>query len=255
MSGIVGQFPGLADARRRVIRSPTNPLDVSTIVSIFCKEIYEVKHTIQPGRFLIPAGSYENPAILVVGPSSWWREIDEDQPMLEIPTSSIQIADSVVRDYANGLLGYNGQAAMPGLFYVPGRFSVFDIKKNYKHELDAALVRQKAWYQALVRLADALWARSNGNPLAISDDMRMAARELGQPTKDWMKDFTMVDMVRCVACGSLRNPVYPVCPTCKNVDTSNPAAKDMKFLAQDLRNVNSRPSSQHGFKQSCDIDE
>lgn len=225
---IVGQFPGL-DAHRRVVRAPTNPMDKSTIVSIFPKEIDEVKHTIQPGRFIVPPGTYDKPAILVVGPSSWWREIDEDQPMLEIPQSSIQIADSIVRDYSIGLLGYNPGDSGPGLFYVPGSLTVEEVQKNYKGELDKAAARQRTWYQLLVKLADSLWARSNGNPLAVGDDMRMAAKELGNTTKDWMKDHAMVDMTRCIACGSLRNPTYPICATCKHVDETHPLAKGLKF--------------------------
>jgi len=69
----------------------------------------------------------------------------------------------------------------------------------------------------LVKLADSLWARSNGNPLAISDSMRTAAKELNLE-KDWMKDFRMVETVRCKACGSLLNPMFPVCPTCKAIN-------------------------------------
>jgi hypothetical protein len=226
---VVGQFPGINSASRRVVRAPTNPMDKSTVVSIFPKEIDEVKHTIQPGRFIIPSGSIENPGILVVGPSSWWREIDEDQPMLEIPQSSIQIADSIVKDYSNGLLGYNVEQAGPGLFYVPGEYSVTDIQKNFTLELTKAATRQRNWYQMLIKMADALWARSNGNPLAISDDMRLAAKEIGQTTKDWMKDFSMVEMTRCIACGSLRNPTYPICATCKHVDETHPMSKGLKF--------------------------
>ncbi len=226
---IVGQFPGIDNMKRRVIRAPTNPLDKSTIVSIFPKDIIEVKHTIQPGTFHLLPGSVANPALLVVGSSSWWREIDEDQPLLEIPTSSIQIADSFVVDYCNGLLGYNVGTCSPGIFYVPGEHDVAGIKKNFAVNLANALVTQKNWYSALIKLADSLWARSNGNPLVVSDDMRLAAREMGQTTKDWMKEFSMVDMTRCVACGSLRNPAYPVCATCKHVDETHPAAKGMKF--------------------------
>jgi hypothetical protein len=227
MSAIVGQF---ADPKRRTIRAPVNPMDKCTIVSIFPKDIVEIKHTIQPGRFHIEAGSLQNPALLVVGPSSWWREIDEDQPLLEIPNSSIQIADAVIKDYCNGLLGYNAEAASPGMFYVLGDLPLTEIKERYPHELDKARARQNNWYSILIRLADSLWARSNGNPLTISEDMRMAARELGlQENKDWMKNFQAMEMVRCVACGGLKNPMYPVCPQCKNVDKSHPGAKDLEF--------------------------
>jgi hypothetical protein len=214
---VVGEFPGHQAFRRRTIRGPVNPLDKTTIVSIYPAEIIETKPTISPGVFHIPAGSYDNPAVVIVGPSSWWREIDLDQPLLEIPVSSVQVADSVIKDYCNGILGCDMAGAMPGLFYVPGSFTVVDIRKSYKHELDAALARQRNWYSALVKLADALWARSNGNPLAISDSMRLAAREMNLQ-KDWMKDFKMVETVRCKACGGLLNPMYPVCPTCKAIN-------------------------------------
>lgn len=219
---IVGEFPGFEQLRRKTIRGPVNPLDKSTIVSIYPREIIETKHTIQPGRFIIQPGTFDAPAILVVGPSSWWREIDETQPLLEIPVSSIQIADSIVKDYCNGIFGCNMDSAVPGLFYVPGNYTVKDIKTNFTKELDKANSKQNNFWSELVKLADSLWARSNGNPLAISDDMRLAARSLNvHATKDWMKDFKMIEMVRCFACGSLKNPQYPVCATCRAVDPSH----------------------------------
>lgn len=227
----VGAFPGFKSMNRRTIRGPVNPLDKSTIVSIYPKDIREVKITLSPGEFIIRPGSYDSPSLLVVGPSSWWREIDEDQPLLEIPVSSIQIADSVVKDYCNGILGSDMSEAMPGLFYVPGEQTVQTIRKSYQHELDKAQKRQQNFFSVLVKLADALWARSNGNPLAISDDMRLAAKELNLQTKDWMKDFQMVEMVRCKACGSLKSPMYPVCATCHAIDASHPMAKEIKFSA------------------------
>lgn len=227
----VGAFPGIRELRRRTVRGPVNPLDKSTVVSIYPKEIDEVKCTIQPGRFVIPPGTYEKPSLLVVGPSSWWKELDEEQPLLEIPVSSVQIADAIVRDYCNGVFVCNMGDTMPGLFYVPGEHNLESIKKLYQHELDASLKRQHKFYSELIKVADALWARSSGNPLAISDDMRMAARNLNLSTKDWMKDYTMVDMVRCFACGALKNPSYPVCASCRAIDPTHPKAKDIKFSA------------------------
>lgn len=231
---MVGAFPGMREIRRRTIRGPVNPLDKSTVVSILPKDIDERKCTIQPGQFVIASGSYDKPAILVVGPSSWWREIDEEQPLLEIPVSSIQIADSIVKDYCNGILACNMADAMPGLFYIPGEHTVESIRKSYKHELDNALKRQKNWYSILIKLGDALWARSNGNPLAISDDMRLAAREMNQTTRDWMKDFQMVEMVRCRACGSLKNPQFPICATCHFPDPEHPMTKTLLEMKNQL---------------------
>ena len=210
---VVGVFPG-HDAKRRTIRAPVNPMDISTVVSIYPKVINEVKHTIQPGRFSIAAGSYDIPALLIVGPSSWWREIDEEQPLLEIPNSSIQIADSIVKDYCNGLLGCNMSDAMPGLFYIPGRFNVAEIKKTYNHLLIEAKNKQDNWYKELINKADSDWARSNGNPLTISEDMRLAAREM-KLAKDWMKDFTQLQLVACPACSTRITSNIIICPNCK----------------------------------------
>lgn len=232
---LVGSFPGLGDVNRRTIRAPVNPMDKTTVVSIFPKLIDERKHTIQPGRFVIAPGNYENPSILVVGPSSWWREIDYQQPLLEIPNGSVQVADSIVKDYCNGLLACDLGTSMPGLFYIPGEFTIVKlktdplIKENFQGYLDVAAGKQRNWYTELVKMADSLWARTNGSPLCISDDMRLAARELNLTGKDWMKDFTMLQQIRCAACGSPRNPLYPVCPSCKAIDQTNPLAKTLKF--------------------------
>ena len=246
MSGAVGAFPGMNSLKRRTIRGPINPLDKATIVSIYPKAVHEKKCTLQPGIFDIPAGSFENPQILIVGPSSWWRDIDEEQPLLEIPVSAIVVADSVVKDYSNGIFGCDMSEQMPGLFYVPG--AKMDAKGNnltmetlkwvkteFKEELEKARQRQHAWYMFLVKAADSLWARSNGNPLAISDDMRMAAKELNvTANKDWMRDFQMVDMVRCKACGSLKNPQFPICASCHFPDPDHPMTKQLLDLKNQM---------------------
>lgn len=207
----------LADAHRRTIPAPKNPMDMCTIVSIYPKEIRSIKPTIQPGYFHILAGSPASPKILVVGSSSWWRDIDIDQPLLEIPNSSIQVADSIVKDYCNGLLAASVPDIMPGLFFVNGEHSLKDIQDKYKKELAAAEARQKRWYEALVRLADVGWSRTNGNPLTISDNMRDAAKELGLKDKEWMRDFQSMEMVACIACGARRSPAYPICGSCKAI--------------------------------------
>jgi len=214
---LVGEFPGLNQTNRRTIRAQVNPLDKSTIVSILPKAINERKATISPGFFNLAPGTFENPAILVVGPSSWWREVDENQPLLEIPVSSIQIADSVVRDYANGLLACNMGDQMPGLFYLPGEFGVIKLKKEHSPLLLKAQANQKRWFLELVRIADILWSRSNGNPLSISDDARLACKELNIHNKPWLGDIQTAELVRCIACGALRNPIFPICGACKAI--------------------------------------
>jgi hypothetical protein len=211
-------FPAAAQLnKRKTIRAPINPLDKATIFSIFPKEIVEVKFTIQPGRFVIPAGTFENPSQLIVGPSSWWAEIDHTQPLLEIPTSAPAIADSVVRDYCNSLLGYSPDNRSPGVFYLAGEVSILELKAKHKELMLGIKERQKNWFVALIDLADALWARSNGNPMVIADDMKLAARELGLEYKDWLKTYTHAELKKCVACGTMITNAVVVCPNCKVV--------------------------------------
>lgn len=205
-------------ANRRIpTKQPVNPADKCTIFSIYPKEIDEVKHTIQPGRFIIAAGSPEKPTRLVVGSSSWWREIDVDQPYLEIPNSSLQVANSVVNDYCNGLIGCNMEDSMPGLFFLPGDITVEKLMKEYKTTYDKAVTRQTKFWHSIIELTDILWSNTNGNPLCVSDDARLACKMIGIENKDWMQNFQNQGLVRCVACGSLRNPLYPVCSNCNRV--------------------------------------
>lgn len=208
---------------RRTQRMPVNPLDKCTLVSICPKAIHEVKPTIFPGRFDIPAVKDGDFEILVIEPSSWWKELEHNQPLLEIPTSSIKMAESVITDYCNGLVACNMNDRMPGLFFIPGAYNKTTIKL-YKNEngetfdqlLEKANIKQKNWFLELVRLADIDWARTSGNPLSISDDSRLAAEKLGL-TKVWMQDFKSVEMTNCKACGEMINPLYPICRHCKAV--------------------------------------
>ena len=215
--------PWLDNPSRRVIRTPVNPLDKSTVISIFPVALDERKVTLEPGRFIIPAGSPKEPQFLVVGPSSWWREVDEDQPLLEIPTSSIAVADSIVRDYINGMLACDMGERKPGLFYVPGEIDPTDAKKKLEiyQLIKQAEQRQKNWYLELVKMADVLWARTNGNPLAVNELMKLAAQELGIKDKPWIRDFSTIQMDNCPACGQMRNPQYPICPSCHTIVDRN----------------------------------
>lgn len=203
---------------RRTIRGPVNPMDKSTVVSIYPVDLDETKITLQPSNYKIPAGSIEKPSLLVVGSASWWREVDETQPLLEIPVSSVLVAESIVRDYANGLFMCDMDSRMPGLFFIMGEISLEKLKKEYQNQLLAAERKQKEWYRALVNQADVHWARTNGNPLSVSDLQRLAANELGMKDKPWMTNFIQpTSLQNCPACGALWNKQFPICQTCKTI--------------------------------------
>jgi hypothetical protein len=115
--------------------------------------------------------------------------------------------------------------AYPGLFYVSGELIVETVKEKYKTELNNAIRKQKNWFNNLVTLADMGWAASNGNPRAINGLMKMAADELGLSDRDWMKSTLDVKKVKCIACGNLRNPEFPICGTCNRVVDAKLAQK------------------------------
>lgn len=222
---LVGGFPNMRDLNRRTIRGPVNPIDKSTIVSIYPRPIKFQNVTLSPGRWYLEAGSAENPAMLVIGPSSWFRDVSLDEPLIEIVQSSVQIAESLVKDYMNGMFACNMADSMPGLFFIPGKIKREQLMTGeYAPLLGEAITRQFNYYRTLVKYADALWARSNGNPLAIQDEMRMAAKALGKQDADWMKDHQAVGMVPCFACGDFKNPEYPICKSCHSVDPNHPKA-------------------------------
>ena len=206
----------IAPSNKRTIRQQTNPLDKSTIVSVLPLEINEYKHTIQPGHFYIPPASENKPEVLVVSPSSWWRDIGEEMPLIEIPNGSIIVAESIVKDYCQGMIAIDDNS-YPGLFFVPGEFKVEEIKEKYSKALKEAVQKQKNWFKNLIDMADMDWAKSNGNPSVISGLMRMAAEQLGFTDRSWMKTTLDVKKVQCVACGNLRNPDFPICGTCNRV--------------------------------------
>lgn len=212
-----------ATPKRGINRIPKNSMDKSTIVSVYPKAIAETKHTMQPSHFRIEAAEKDDFSILVVGCGSWLKEMALDQPFQEIYVGSTQIAQSFILDYSAGLLGYNVDQK-PGLFSIPGAYDKKSIRKYINPEtlesfdslISKARDQQRRWFLKLVDLTDSLWARSNGNPLCVNEDSRMAARELGV-NKDWMRNFQASQMENCKACGHMVNPIYPVCSNCKNI--------------------------------------
>lgn len=214
---MVATQPFFGPQKKRQIRAPINEMDKSTIVSIYPKIVHEIKHTIFPGEFIIPPGTYDKPSLLVVGSSSWWQEMQEGQPDIEVPQSSVVVANAIINDWAAPVMGASIPDAMPGLFFVHGELTLADVKTKHKDALDRAKVRQTNWFQKLIEMADVLWANSNGNPRSISDDMKLAAHELGIVAKGWLANVTAFKMKNCSFCGFLTNHEFPICQNCKNV--------------------------------------
>lgn len=205
----------LQQLKRRTVRAPISPIDRATIFSIWPRDIHIEKITIEPNKYLIPKGTVDTPGRLVVTPASWWREDHMNDALIEMPEDSVKIARSVVNDYVNSILYTNPECRI-GVFFIPGDISVAVLKDKHKEELENARRRQIVWFQRQVEAADVGWSRTNKNPLAISDDAKLAATEL-KLNKEWMNATNLVEMITCIACGGLRNPLFPICNNCKNI--------------------------------------
>lgn len=244
MSNVGPGFGAFAPAIK-VNRRPKNPLDKCTLISVYPKAIVDYKPTAFPQTHRIEGAEPGKFSLLVVEGVSWFKEL-EDQPSLELPITSIQVAEAIIQDFCNGLLGYVPDVAAPGLFYVAGEWdeqSVLtqkfpDIKddrgrivtkgKTFQEMLAAAHLRQKNWFSNLIRMADTDWARTNGNPLSVSDIARLGAEYLGMKDKPWMSDIAHLEKTNCSACGFIVNPAYPICPNCKAV-VNEARAKELKL--------------------------
>src|SRR5690349_11943983 len=91
--------------KRRIVKSPPNPLDVCTVVSIFPKPVVAKFITCEPNEFTVPAGKKEAPSLIHVGSVSWWKDTGPDQPLIEIQVSSPQVAQSIITDYVLNMIG------------------------------------------------------------------------------------------------------------------------------------------------------
>lgn len=203
--------------RTKLYVSPKNPLDISTIISIYPQGFTE-KKAMMPEWYHVPKGSYDEPGFLVVAGASSWREMMDTKQVIEIPISSVSVAESVIRDWMIGILEVQMGQQQPGVFFLPGEWDQEKLRSNIDamNVLNKARELQNRWFLALINMADALWARSGGNPLVVSDLMRVAAG-LMQMDKPWLKNFQAVRMTPCPACGVMVMPGFPVCANCKTV--------------------------------------
>jgi hypothetical protein len=212
----------LGSNRVRINRMPRNFVDKTTIISVFPWPIIETKVTLQPSEFRIEAAPEDGYSSLVVGCAFWLKEMELDVYQ-EMYVPSEVLAKSIINDYTSGLLGAQPERG-PGLFILPGSMDtkskldkyISEDLKSFSSMLEAARARQKAWYIELVRMTDAMWARTNGNPVVVSDHARLACTKLSL-TREWITQFQTMEKTNCKACGHLINPAYPVCSNCKSI--------------------------------------
>lgn len=201
-----------------------------TVVSIVPFAIKEVKPGLSPNIYEIAAATEDEPSILHIGTGSHNVYFDENRGSLNVKDPSAEIARSVVEDFTTSQLEY-GDGVGPGLFWVIGKLSVEQVKKEYSAELTSAKIRQRRWFEKLIRLADRDWERYK-QPNVVSDFQRLAANilKLDPSRHGWLEpsSIEVQASIQCKACFSSIHPKAIICPICKVVQDAN-KAKNLEF--------------------------
>lgn len=198
---------------------------VSSLVSFAKRDIRECLPGLQIANYVIPASIDNQPSILHVDHSFYYKPNPDSPEQDQIKVDAEQIVKSIVHMHNTSQLEYRPEPARhPALFCVIDRAVTADIlKKDYANECKLALQAQRRWFVALVQLADDDWRRLHNHSM-VSDIQRSAAESLGLK-REWL--FTPEDEasrevgVKAEACpfcaADLLNPMAPICPTCGKV--------------------------------------
>lgn len=169
----------------------------ATVVSLFPFKIVEKKPAMIPPEFVIPAAAKDDFVILNVGICNTYIYMDAERGSMPFPEFAGTVADSIVNDFIMAQLEYRDDNCKPGLFWVPGKHTKEDIKKNFAAELAAAKAAQINWFKRLVYVADDSWNRVKKHS-EISDVQREAVRQLNIK-RDWLIDYTPSEDVKVTA--------------------------------------------------------
>lgn len=220
---------------------PKNPMDKTTIVSVYPREIVDIKPTLFPGRFTIPPAGQNDFSLLIISGASYFIPSQiEKQPPTEVQVNSMMLAESILHD-SIPTMNLVTSAARPGVFCIPGEYTKHTILA-YKHAdgrsfqelLETAKNWQQNYWVSVIEEADYFWSKSSGNPKTIPDDARLAAKILGvEKVKPWMNNVVASELTNCKACGEMINPAFPVCKFCHSIiDPEKAKLLNLKFATE-----------------------
>lgn len=186
-----------------------------TVVSFVPFPITEEKPGLIPSRFNIEAADANTPRVLYVNEVMYYVYLDETRGSLPVQARADRVAQSIVDDYVQSQIAID-ENSRPGIFWVPGRYSAFEVLLNFKDLCKEAQNVQMGWFEKLGRMGDNDWKRY-GQHNAISDVQRKAAEMLGwRPEEhEWMGGRTSDTSIRCPACTMLVPKGAIICSSCK----------------------------------------
>lgn len=229
----------IGSLNKRVINLlPKNPMDKTTIVSVYPREVIDIKATLFPSRFIIPAAKNDDFSLLIIeGASYFIPSMIGSQAPTEVQVNSMMLAESILHDSIPSMNLVTSNAR-PGVFCIPGEYDRTSILKykhadgrSFKELLELARTWQQNYWTSVIDEADYFWSKSNGNPKVIPEDAKLAVNILGlEKAKPWMNNVVASQLINCKACGEMINPIYPVCRHCKAIIDPEKAKKlDLHF--------------------------
>ncbi len=191
-----------------------------TVVSFVPFDLVETKPGCYPPTFYIKASDTKIPSILHVGKTFHGVYIDETRGSLKVENSPDVVAESIVNDYVNSNLGISDDA-QPGIFWIPGDWSVTEILQKFPEECKRAQTQNEEWFRACCRIADDDFNKYRQHNV-VSEAQRKMAVLLGWDPKahEWMMPKSVIEanMDRCFACKSVLNASdQKVCHVCKAI--------------------------------------
>lgn len=192
----------------------------ATIVSLVPFPIKEFKPGMQPGNFNLEPAPDGGFTVLLVKKCKHGVYLDENRPVLVVPTAPEEVAQAVCFDYKKGQLGVQFDVAEPGLFWVPGDYTdpkmLPALKAEFAAEFREAEKKQIEWFKALVAQADDSWAKYRMRGI-ISILQRVAAQRL-KLNREWLLEGEVeAALSECPVCYEKVNPRAILCRSCNAV--------------------------------------
>lgn len=169
-----------------------------TIVSYLPYRVREVKPSVIPEEYIIPASDGKTPSVLVIKTAKTILYRGYDQPNTPIPVPDEELAEDIIKAFTTSQLGYS-ETTKPGLFWVPGEVYAKEVETKFPTQVAAAKASQNRWFLRLIQMADDDWAKYKQHKM-ITDIQRIAAKNLGMTSKEWLVMPEPTQMIKCPGC-------------------------------------------------------
>jgi hypothetical protein len=198
----------------------------ATVVSLVPFPISEFKPGMTPDKFELPPAPEGDFSTLLVKKCKHGVYLDENRPVLIVPTAPEEVAEAICFDYKKGQMGIALDEAEPALFWVQGDYHIDpqNIDRNKRNALLAEFAtefreaerKQVQWFKNLVASADDAWSKFHQRGM-ISVPQRIAAARL-KLDREWLLEAEVTAALsECPACFEKVHPKAILCRSCNAV--------------------------------------